>query len=90
MNVLDIVRSRVQLLYEKHPDIHVNVTIKRPHRVIMNNLPVVITGVYSHMFQVEYIDKGISRQFLHQYTDIVTRDVEILEMPDIVPQNTDK
>ena len=87
MNVLDIVRSRIQLLYEKHPDIHVNVTLKRPHKVVMNNLPVVITGVYPHMFQVEYIEKGISRQFMHQYTDIITRDVEILEMPDITVQN---
>ena len=90
MNVLDIVRNRIQFLYEKHPNIHVNVTLKRPHKVIMNNLPVVIKGVYPHMFQVEYSDKGVSRQYMHQYADIVTREVEILELPDNVSQNTDK
>ena len=90
MNLLDIVRSRIKLLYEKHPDIHVNVTLKRPHKVTMNNLPVVITGVYPHMFQVQYTDNGVSRQYMHQYTDIVTRDVVILEMPDISIQNIGK
>lgn len=87
MNVLDVVRSRIQFLYEKHPNIHVNVTLKRPHKVIVNNLPVVITGVYPHMFQIEYTENGISRQYIHQYTDIVTREVEILEMPEITLQN---
>ena len=87
MNVLNIVRRRIQLLYEKHPNIHVNVTLKRPHKVIVNNLPVVITGVYPHMFQIEYTENGISRQYIHQYTDIVTREVEILEMPEITLQN---
>lgn len=84
MNVLDIVRSRIQLLYEEHSGIQVNITLKRPHKVTMNNLPVVITGVYPHMFQVAYTENGISRQYMHQYTDIITRDIEILGMPDIV------
>ena len=53
----------------------------------MNNLPVVITGVYPHMFQIEYTENGISRQYMHQYTDIVTREVEILEMAEITLQN---
>lgn len=86
MNTLDIVRNSIKLLYEKHPDIHVNITLRRPHKMIMNDLPVRITGVYPNIFQVEYLDKGVSKQYMHQYTDVVTRDVEILELSDIVSQ----
>ena len=87
INTLDFVKNRIKLLYEKHPDIHVNVTLRRPRKMIMNDLPVRITGVYPNIFQVEYVDKGISKHYMHQYTDVVTRDVEILELSYTVSQN---
>ncbi len=54
----------------------------------LRNLPVEIKGVYPHMFQVEYCDEGNARQYMHQYSDLITKDVEIMELPDVVPNNT--
>lgn len=87
MNALDTVRSRIQALYETNPNIHVNVILRRPHKIRLNNLPVVIKGVYSHMFQVEDSSDGGPKLYMHQYSDIVTRDIEILELSDITSQN---
>ena len=83
MNVLDIIKNEIRKLYTTHPDIHVNVTLKRPHRKTLYHLPVVIWGVYPHMFQIEYHDGGTSRLYMHQYADILTKDIEILELPKI-------
>jgi len=90
MNVLDIIKNEIRRLYTTHPDIHVNVTLKRPHRQTFYNLPVVIRGVYPHMFQVEYQDSGVTRSYMHQYTDIITKDIEILELPEIKTQSIEK
>ena len=90
MNALDSIKNSIRYLYKTNPDIHVNVTLKRPHRQIFYNLPVVIRGVYPHMFQVEYQDAGTARIYMHQYTDIITKDIEILELPEIKTQSVEK
>lgn len=90
MNVLDAIKNEVLKLYITHPDIHVNVTLKRPHRQTFYNLPVVIRDVYPHMFQVEYQDGGTARLYMHQYSDIITKDIEILELPVIKTQSDKK
>lgn len=73
MNVLDIIKNEIRKLYTTHPDIHVNVTLKRPRRQTLYNLPAVIRDVYPHMFQVEYQDGGTAKLYMHQYTDIITQ-----------------
>ena len=45
-----------------------------------------IKNVYPHMFQVEYREGGTARLYMHQYTDIITKDIEILELSDIKTQ----
>lgn len=90
MNVLDIIRDRIRILYKTNPNIHVNVTLKRPHKTKLNNLAVVIKGVYPHMFQVEDSSEGGAKLYMHSYTDIVTKEVEILELSDITSQNVDQ
>lgn len=64
MNVLDIVRRRIQLLYEKHPNIHVNVTLKRPHKVIVNLLKEELN--FGDLFDSEEI-----RKLLKDIDDII-------------------
>ena len=83
MNALENIKNSIRYLYKTNPNIHVNVTLKRPHRKTFYNLPVVIRDVYPHMFQVEYEEGGIARLYIHQYTDIITKDIEILELPEI-------
>lgn len=90
MTILDIIRDRIHILYNTNPYIHVNVTLKRPHKTKLNNMPVVIKGVYPHMFQVEDNSEGVPKLYMHQYTDIVTKEVEILELSDITTLKTVK
>ncbi|MBQ8052778.1 MAG: hypothetical protein IJ198_03075 [Lachnospiraceae bacterium] len=90
MNVLDIIRDRIRILYKTNPNIHVNVTLKRPYKTKLNNLAVVIKGVYPHMFQVEDSSEGVAKLHMHSYTEIVTKEVEILELSDITSQNVDQ
>lgn len=87
MNILDIMRDRIQVLYITHPHIHVNILLKHPHKMRLNNLPVVIKSVYPHMFQVEDVSEGTPKLYMHQYTDLVTKDIEILELSDIINQD---
>ena len=87
MNILDTIRDRVHILYKTNPNIHVNVTLKRPHKTKLNNLSVRIKGVYPHMFQVEDNSEGDAKLYMHSYTDIVTKEVEILELSDLTFQN---
>lgn len=90
MTALDNIKNSIRYLYKTHPDIHVNVTLKRPHRQTFSNLPVVIRDVYPHMFQVEYKEGGKARLYMHQYTDIITKDIEILELPEIETLSAEK
>lgn len=89
MNILDTIRDRIHILYKTNPNIHVNVTLKRPYKTKLNNLAVVIKGVYPHMFQVEDNSEGVVKLYMHSYTDIVTKEVEILELSDITSQKDD-
>jgi len=81
-SILDIIRDRIRALYVNQANIHVNVTIKRPYKTKLGNLPVEIKGVYPHMFQVEYCGEGNVKKYMHQYTDLIKKKVEILEIPD--------
>ena len=42
------------------------------------------------MFQVEDSSEGGAKLYMHSYTDIVTKEVEILELSDITSQNVDQ
>ena len=80
MNSFDLIKKGILTLYKTNPNIHVNVTISNP-KVNLKNRPVVIKGVYPHVFQIE--DRSGSPNACHtiSYIDILTGNVEILELP---------
>ena len=41
------------------------------------------------MFQVEDSSEGVVKLYMHSYTDVVTKEVEILELSDITSQKDD-
>lgn len=63
MNILDTIRDRIYILYKTNPNIHVSVTLKRPHKTKLNKLSVVIKGVYPHKYNVVK-DKSIDEPIL--------------------------
>ena len=75
---LQEIRRRIAERYGSDPCIHINVSLRRP-KLHLNNVPVEITGVYPHIFQVEETSSGRPRRHALQYTDVLTHNIEILD-----------
>lgn len=78
MSSLDIIKSEIKRLFDIHPDIRVNVSMTRP-RVHLQNEPAVIRAVYPNFFQIEENSGGNRKLRTIQYTEILTKQIEIVE-----------
>lgn len=58
---LQQIRQRISERYRSDPNIRINVSLRQP-RLHLNNVPVKITGVYRHIFQVEEDSSGQSKR----------------------------
>ena len=54
---LQQIRQRISERYRSNPNIHINVSLRQP-KLHLNNVPVKITAVYQHIFQVEETSSG--------------------------------
>ena len=79
MNSLDIIKSQIKNLYETNPRVHINISISHP-RIHLKNDPVKITGVYKNVFRIEENSSGIPKYHTLQYTDVLTKEIEIVEL----------
>ena len=79
MTQLDIIKGNIKKLYKTNPNIHINVSMKRPN-VCLSNEPAIIKGIYPHIFQIEERSSGFSRCYTIQYTDVLTKCIEIVEI----------
>ncbi len=75
---LQQIRQRISERYLSDPNIRINVSLRQP-RLHLNNVPVKITGVYRHIFQVEEVSPGPPKRHALQYTDVLTHDIELLD-----------
>lgn len=75
---LQQIRQRISERYLSDPNIRINVSRRQP-RLHLNNVPVKITGVYRHIFQVEEVSPGPPKRHALQYTDVLTHDIELLD-----------
>ena len=76
---LQQIRQRISDRYRSDPNIRINVSLRQP-RLHLNNVPVKITGVYRHIFQVEEDSSGQSKRHALQYADVLTHDIELLDI----------
>ncbi len=76
---LEQIRQRITERYRSDPGIRVNVSLRQP-RLQLHNVPVRIAGVYPHIFQIEETTSGQLRRHTLQYTDVLTHDVELLDV----------
>ena len=79
MNSIDIIRSNIWKLYVTHPNIHLRV-VNRKQKIYLNYEPAVIKGVYPHIFQVEENSCGSPKTYTFQYTDVLSHQIEIVEL----------
>ena len=76
---LQQIRQRILERYRSDPNILINVSLRQPG-LHLNNVPVKITGVYRHIFQVEEDSSGQSKRHALQYADVLTHDIELLDI----------
>ena len=76
---LEQIRQRISERYRRDPNIRVNVSLRQP-RLHLNDVPVKITGVYRHIFQVEETSSGQLKRHALQYADVLTHDIELLDL----------
>lgn len=79
MTQLAKIKDKIKKLYKNNPNIHINVFMKRPN-ICLRNEPAIIKGVYPHIFQIEERSSGVSKCYTIQYTDILTKCIEIVEI----------
>ena len=73
---LQQIRQRIS---ERYQSDRINVSLRQP-RLHLNNVPVKITGVYRHIFQVEEDSSGQPKRHALQYADVLTHDIELLDI----------
>ena len=76
---LQQIRQRILERYRSDPKIRINVSLRQP-RLHLNNVPVKITGVYRHIFQVEETSSGQPKRHALQYADVLTHDIALLDI----------
>ena len=76
---LQQIRQRISERHRSDPNIRINVSLRQP-RLHLNNVPVKITGVYRHIFQVEEDSSGQPKRHALQYADVLTHDIELLDI----------
>lgn len=74
-----LIKAKIQKLYETNPNVHMNINLSSP-KLTIRNAPVVIKGVYPHIFQIEETDHGYAVCHSLQYVDILIKRVEIPEL----------
>ncbi len=79
MSPLETIREEIKRLYQTDPHDHQGVTQTTPKQR-MGNTPATITGMYRHIFQIEEQTSGVPKRHSLQYTDVLTRNIVILEL----------
>lgn len=79
MTALETIKNQIKNLYETNPDIHINISVTHP-KINFQNDPVTIKGVYPHVFRIEEVSSGVPKCHTLQYTDVLTKQIEIIEL----------
>lgn len=79
MNTVDWIKRESKTLYETNPRIHVNISISHP-KVHLQNDPAVIKDIYPNVFRIEEYSSGSPKCPTLQYTDVFTKQIEIVEL----------
>lgn len=73
------IRQDILQRYPHDPRIRINVSIAKP-KIRLHNVPVLITGVYDHVFQIGDSTSPQAKRYTLQYTDVLTHNIEILDL----------
>lgn len=72
------IKLMLQQRMEKNPKMRINVSLSQP-KLHLEDVEVTITGVFSHIFQIEERDSGAPQRHTLQYSDILLQNIQILD-----------
>ncbi len=75
----NLYKAKLTKLYQTNPNIHIDVTLERPH-IVMRNVEARLIGAYKHIFQIEVQIKEKTEMHSLQYGDISAGIVKIYEL----------
>ena len=79
MNSIDLIKSKILSMYKTNSRVHVNISMGNPKKYL-RNIPAVIKAVYPHVFQLEDCSANSSGCHTFQYVDVLTKNIEIIEL----------
>ena len=79
MTNIELIKRGIKRLYEKNPNVHLDVSLTHP-KLHLENDPVVIKGVYANLFRIEEHSSGTAQCHSLQYADVLTGHIRIHEL----------
>lgn len=76
------IKNKIEELYRTNPKIHLNVSYTHP-RISLTNEPVTIQAIYPYTFEVLENSHGYANLKTIQYTDILTKNIVVVEFADL-------
>ena len=76
------IKNKIEKLCETNPNIHLNVSYTHP-KISLTNEPVTINAIYPYTFEVLENSHGYSNLKTIQYTDVLTKNIVVLEFADL-------
>ncbi len=73
------IRNQLKILLDKNPTVHISVSYSKP-RIAVENQPVTLLGVYTHMFCVQTCDPIQTKRYTIRYGEIIAGSVKIQEL----------
>lgn len=79
MTDIDYIKNGIKKLYEKSPNVHLDVSFTHP-KLQLENDPVKIIGAYANLFRIEEYSSGAAQCHSLQYADVLTGHIKIHEL----------
>lgn len=79
MTDINMIKRGIQILYRTNPNIHICVSLNRP-KIHIENHEARIKAIYPNVFEIE----SQGRHYTAQYVDILTKNLQIVELGQIV------
>lgn len=83
VNRLTCFRAQITYLCKNHPNVHIDLSVAKSRKKLVN-VPAVITSVYPNIFFATLDEDGIKRNYTFQYADLLTGNLIVRELDNLV------
>ena len=79
MTNIEYIKKGIERIYEKSPNVHLDVSFTHP-KLQLENDSVKIIGAYANLFRIEERSSGTAQCHSFQYADVLTGHIRIHEL----------